>query len=258
MDVERIKSTLGQAAGWRYDLYERRHGDYQLILPILHEDGDMLEIYLQESSNSSEKVRICDFGHTLMRLSYNFEVSTEARRRILDSIIFNNGVSNDGGNLYIETSLDKLYESVLQFAGCVQKVCNMSYWNREIIRSAFYDDLKNYITAELTHFDPVADRFPLPDFPNSVDWSLTHNRRNFYVFGVMGNDKAKNVTISLLEFQKANIQPFISLVIHENMEDLGNRERLYLTKNGDAQYPVLGDFMEKGAQDIRRLAGVLQ
>ena len=77
MDVERIRTTLGQAAGRRYELYERRPGDYQLILPILHEDGDMLEIYLQESPTGSKMVRICDFGHALMRLSYNFEVSTE-------------------------------------------------------------------------------------------------------------------------------------------------------------------------------------
>ena len=258
MDVEGIRTTLGQAAGRRYDLYERRPGDYQLILPILHEDGDMLEIYLQESPNGSETVRICDFGHALMRLSYNFELSTEVRKRILDSILFNNGVSNDGGNLYIETSLEKLYEGVLQFAGCVQKVCNMSYWNREIIRSAFYEDLNDYITAEMVQFAPVADRFPLPDFPNSVDWSLTHNSRNFYLFGVLGNDKAKNVTISLLEFKNAGILPFISLVVHENMEDLGNRERLYLTKNADTQYPIFNDFIEKGANDIRRLAGVLQ
>ena len=76
---------------------------------------------------------------------------------------------------------------MLQFAGCVQKVCNMSYWNKEIIRSAFYEDLNDYITAEMVQFAPVADRFPLPDFPNSVDWSLTHNSRNFYMFGVLGN-----------------------------------------------------------------------
>ena len=56
----------------------------------------------------------------------------------------------------------------------------------------------------------------------SVDWTLTHNRRDFYLFGVLGNDKAKNVAITLLEFQKVPL-PFISLVVHEDMESLGQK-----------------------------------
>ena len=70
------------------------------------------------------------FGMTLMRLSYSFDVSTPTRQRIFESIIVNNGVVNDDGNLYLDTPLDKLYESVLQFAGCAQKVCNMRYWSQ--------------------------------------------------------------------------------------------------------------------------------
>ena len=87
----------------------------------------------------------------------------------------------------------------------------------------------------------------------SVDWTLTHNTRNFYLFGVLGNDKAKNVAITLLEFQKADL-PFISLVVHEDMEALGRRERQYLTRNADRQYPVLDDFKESVVSDLRRLA----
>ena len=67
------------------------------------------------------------FGMTLMRLSYSFDVSTPTRQRKFESIINNNGVGNDDGNLYLDTPLDKLYESVLQFAGCAQKDCNMRY-----------------------------------------------------------------------------------------------------------------------------------
>ena len=76
----------------------------------------------------------------------------------------------------------------------------------------------------------------------------------FYLFGVRGNDKAKNVTIALLEFQQAKLS-FISLVVHENIEDLGRRERQYLTKNADTQYPQLDDFVERAPADIARLAG---
>ena len=96
--------------------------------------------------------RICDFGMTLMRLTYSYELSTAARQQIFDNILINNGVGNDAGNLYLDARLASLYESILQFVGCVQKVCNMRYWSREITRAVFYDDLRDYVTAEMIKF----------------------------------------------------------------------------------------------------------
>ena len=257
MDANRIRESFNRTGSGGYDLYERRPGDYQLILPILHEDGDMLDVYLQDSPMGEEYVRICDFGLALMRLSYTYNVDTLARQRILNSILINNKVEKDNSNLYLDTHIGSLYEGVLQFAGCVQKVCNMRYWNRETVRTAFYDDLGDYVTTGLSRFSPAADRSPLADYPIiSVDWTLTHNRRDLYVFGVRGDSKAKNVAISLLEFQKARLS-YISLIVHENIEDLGTRESVYLTKNADRQYPILEDFREKAVDDIERIVGVV-
>ena len=151
--------------------------------------------------------------------------------------------------------MDRLYESILQFAGCAQKVCNMRFWSREITRSAFYDDLEAYVTTDLRSFSPSANQFPLSDYPVSVDWSLRLDSWNFYVFGVRGNDKAKVVALALLEFQKADLL-FTSLVVHEDMEALGRKERIFLTRNADKQYPGLEDFEKSITRDIPRLVGV--
>ena len=257
MDSDRVRALLNGIAAPGYDFYERRPGSaYQLIIPIRHEDGDMLDVYLQDSPRGAGYVRLCDFGLTLMRLSYTYDISTDSRQRIFDSILVNNGIGNDGGNLYLDVAAAALNEGILQFAGCVQKVCNMRYWSREIVRSAFYDDLAEYITGELSMFAPQPDIAPMPDYPVSVDWSLAHRGRDFYVFGVLGNEKAKNVAIALLEFEKAGL-PYISLVVHEDIEDLGRRERTYLTRNADTQYPALGDFRERAVNDIGRLAGAI-
>ena len=255
MNWNNVRESLNIPLTVGFDLYERRPGNHQLILPIHHEDGDMVEIYLQESPRGEEHVRICDYGLTLMRLSYTYEISTPTRQQIFDSILINNGVANEEGNLYLDAPLDKLTESIFQFAGCVQKVCNMRYWSREITRTAFYDDLGEYITTELTGFSPSADLFPLPEFPIGVDWSLTYRGTNFYLFGVHSNDKAKNVALALLEFRNAS-KLFISLVVHEDMEALGKKEHIYLTRNADKQYPGLVDFQETSEKDIPRLVGV--
>lgn len=237
-----------------FDLYQRRPGKYQLIVPILHEDGDMVDIYLQDSPNGKGSIRICDFGMALMRLSYTYEINTPSRSRIFDSILKNNGIQNSNGSLFLDTTHEMLHECVLQFAGCVQKVCNMSYWSREIIRSTFYEDLREYNEINLKDFNPMPDICPLADDKLiSVDWTISHQLRKFYLFGVSNNDKAKSVTISLLEFQRAELK-FISLIVHENMEELGKKATHFLTKNADIQYPTLSTFQEKALADIRRLA----
>ena len=253
MDISRARNLLGAIPAPGFDVFERETGDCQLIVPILHEDGDMVDIYLDDSPMGPGHVRICDFGMALMRLSYTFDISTRTRQDIFESILINNGVKNDEGNLYLDAPVERFYEAVLQFAGCVQKVCNMRYWGRETVRSAFYDDLKDYVTTGLTRFAPVPNRVPLPDYPViNVDWSLSHNNRNLYLFGVGGNNKAKSVAISLLEFKKAQL-PFISFVVHDDMEELGRREKTYLTRNADKQYPDLDAFKGDGIGDIYRL-----
>lgn len=251
MDINTLRSALDSSLV--QDIYERRPNIYQLIVPIFHEDGDIVDVYLEDSPLGNGDIRICDFGLTIMRLSYTFEISTSNRQRILDSILLNNGVRNDGGNFYLDTPVTQLRENVLQFAGCVQKVCNMRYWNRDIIRSTFYEDLEHYVTTDLKQFSPTPDNSPLEDYSIiSVDWTLSIHNRSLYIYGVKGNDKAKGVAISLLEFHKRRLQ-FISMIVHEDLEELGSKEIVYLTKNADLQYPTLEDFKETSIQDIERL-----
>lgn len=255
MEIDRIRAFLGTIPATGFDVYQRDNGDYQLIVPICHEDNDMVDIYLDDSPCGDEYIRICDFGMTLMRLSYTFDISTHARHDIFESILINNRVCSDAGNLYLDIPISQLYQGILQFTGCVQKVCNMRYWGRETARKTFYSDLKTYVTTDLTQFSPEANLAPLSDYPViSVDWSLTHNSRSLFLYGVGGEDKAKTVAIYLLEFKKAQL-PFMSFVVHEDMEELGRREKAYLTRNADKQYPDLDSFKGDAVDDIFRLAG---
>lgn len=129
MNLEKIRASLGHDMSRGLDFYERRPGIYQTIIPIFHEDRDMVDIYVQDSPKGDGYVRICDFGMTLMRLSYTFEVSTPARERILESVLINNGVTRGDDGLYLDAPIGTVYQGILQFAGCVQKVCNMRYWD---------------------------------------------------------------------------------------------------------------------------------
>jgi len=254
MKIQAVMSRLQERAASGFDVYERRPGKYQLSVPIRHEDGDMVDIYLEESPLGGDHVRICDHGLTMMRLSCTLDVNTPKRRRVLESIVHNNEVGYTDGILFLDAHTDRLYEGLLQFAGCAQKVCNMRYWSRTTRRTSFYEDLGAYVQEELAPFSPAAGERPLPGFPIDVDWSLTCNQRRVHLFGVRGNEKAKHVAISLLEFKSASL-PFLGFVVHEDMVELGSKETVYLTRNADKQYPALDDFRQHGPADIRRITG---
>lgn len=255
MNIESARELLRSMPAAGFDVFERETGDCQLVVPMLHEDNDMLEIFVADSPLGEGYVRICDYGMALMRLSYTFEIGTATRESIFKSILINNGVSNDGGNLYIDTPLNSFYEGVLKFAACVQKICNMRYWGREAVRGAFYEDLASYVQTGLAQFSPAPDVAPIEEYPIvSVDWRLTWNSRDLYLFGVRGNGKASSTALCLSELKRSEL-PFIGLVVHDDMESLGRREQFYLTRNADKQYPDLDTFRGDAMRDILRIAG---
>ncbi len=75
---------LNEQFNGRVAFRERRPGVVQVLAPLFHEDGDMVDIFLDEPANGSGKVRIGDHGLTLMRLIYSFDLDTENKQRIFN------------------------------------------------------------------------------------------------------------------------------------------------------------------------------
>ena len=118
---------------------ERRPGVLQVLAPLFHEDGDMVDIFLDEPANGSGKVRIGDHGLTLMRLTYTYDLDTENKQRIFYRILSENRIQEQDGRLYIEAEPERLYPALLQFAQTVAKVSSMQYYKREVIQNLFYE-----------------------------------------------------------------------------------------------------------------------
>jgi len=236
------------------DFHQRREGLWQLIFPVFHEDGDMIDIFVSSSPTKNGWVRIRDVGLTLMRLSYVFEVNTPTKERILETLLVQNGVMEDEGEFYLDSPPDMVFQNVMQFVGLVQKVCNMRLWQRDTIKSLFYEELESFVLESLEVFKPKKNVIPLENYPVlEVDYVLETERKPFYLYGVGSQDKAKTAAIGLLEFQKAQI-PFMGVIVYEDMVGLPKKASTYLTKNADKQFTSLSDFRSSGLQVLQRLA----
>lgn len=231
---------------------ERRPGIYQLIAPLYHEDGDMIDIFLEQHNGGRPPIRVCDHGMTLMRLSYSFDVDTPNKERILQQILSENRVHEVNGNLFLETAPESLYPAVLQFAQTVAKVSNMQLYKREVIQSLFYELLTEFIEASLTRYHPRPNTLPIPDRDDlETDFQFDVRPRPIFLFGVKDSAKARLATISCLEFQRARI-PFKSFIVHEDFEALNKKDRSRITSAADKQFISLDDFREHAEQVFER------
>lgn len=246
--IELLKQEFNGHVAFR----ERRPGVVQVLAPLFHEDGDMVDIFIDELPNGSNRVRVSDHGMTLMRLTYTFDVDTENKMRIFNRILAENRISEQDGRLYIDTEPERLYPAILQFAQTVAKVSSMQFFKREVIQSLFYEQLAEFIEERLSEFSPRAHVLPIPDHDEyEVDYQLDAGPRPIYLFGVKDNDKARLATISCLEFQRRRLA-FKSVMVHQDSEALTKKDRTRITSAADKQFPSLDDFRQNGVLFLER------
>ena len=237
------------------EVREKRPGILQLVAPLFHEDGDMMDIFLDMPKNGTadtQKLRVSDHGLTLMRLSYTFDIDTPNKDRIFNRIIAENGVSESGGELFIEATPETLYTAILQFSQAVSKVCNMRYFKREVLVSLFEEMLADFIQVALPRFNPRQTILPIPDRDDlEVDWELRPNGVPFYLFAVKDANRARLATISCLEFQRHDLK-FKSIAVHEDMDKLPRKDRNRLTNACDKQFTSLNEFKDNAGRYFDR------
>ena len=90
----------------------------------------MLDIFLEEADNG--RIRICDHAMTLMRLSYSFDIDTPNKEKILNTILSENGLQEQDGNLWIEATPENLYSMILHFSQTIAKVSSLRLYKREL------------------------------------------------------------------------------------------------------------------------------
>jgi hypothetical protein len=251
-----ILEALNQQFNSQVRLREKRPGVQQLYAPLYHEDGDMMDIFLDIprdfTINGTRTIRISDHGLTIMRLSYSFEIDSPNKERIYHRILAENGVQEENDAIVLDAPVEALYPALLQFAQAVSKICNMRLFKREVLESLFDEMLAEFIQENLSRFRPQPKILPIPARDDlEVDWQFQPNGIPLYLFGIKDATKARLTTISCLEFQRAKL-PFKSIAVHEDFGKLTRKDVTRLTSASDKQFTTLDDFRENALQYLER------
>ncbi len=219
---------------------QKRPNVYQLYLPIFHEDGDMIDVFIIPKGKN--KYQLCDYGLTIQRLAYSYDIDTENKESILQKMLNENGLNETDGNISLDTTLETVFTDIMHITQAYAKIGSMRYFKREVIESLFYEMLDDFIKSELLEFNPKEKILPIPNRDDlEVDYQFSPNGHPVYLFGVKDVNKARLTTISCLEFQKANIN-FRGWVVNEDFEKLPRKDRSRLTNTCDKQFTSFDDF----------------
>ena len=243
--VANLKSQFGE----QISLREAAPNVFQVYAPFFHSDGDMISMYIE--TDEAGDVTIRDFGNTLMRVSYTFDLDSDNKRNVLSSIVKSNYGKLDDGELIMKSNIGLLTQSIFQYSQLVAKVSSIDILRRETVKSMFYEYLREFVSDKLSNYTIKSNITPVADKSLVVDYSID-NKTPVYMFGVNDNNKASKVVISCLRFQTQRI-PFKSLVIHNDFDDLTNFSRNQLINASDKQFATLDDFKETGIDYLERV-----
>ena len=232
-------------------LKEKRENILQVFAPLYHADGDMMDIFLSEIQDK-KRLKISDFGLTMMRLSYSYDVDTPNKEKIFNKILSENSIQNENGELFIEVKPEYIYVGLMQFAQAISKITNMRLYKREVIHSMFFEMLEEYVMDKLQKYNPLKRFYPIPGHEEyEVDYCFNHRRRPIYLFGVNGSSNSRLATISCQKFISEKLN-FSSLVVLENLDVVGKKDQARLMSAADKQFPSLEEFQKNAEEYLDR------
>lgn len=242
MNLEDLKKQFGEI-----DFREKRPGIFKVLLPFFHEDGDMYDVFIEEIGS---KIRISDYGLTLMKLSYTFDIDTEHKQKTLEGIVIQNRCQIDNGVIYLDITPQQFEGGIYQFAQTISKVSTMDIISKESIKSYFYELLNDFVLDKFKEYKIQKNVEPLQSSGLIVDYVIPAPRPIF-MFAVKDDTKASKVVISCLTFINQNVR-HRSLIINENFLSLSKFNQKQIINTADKQFAQLDDFKEMGKEYLQR------
>lgn len=225
MNKEIVEKEFKKKVCSEVRLLEEGMERYRIFTPFQFDDGDHLAMVLKKRGT---KWHLTDEGHTFMHLSYTMDIDSlekGTRAKIIGNTLANLGVTEADGALTVEVDEENSGNVFYDFVQALIKISDITYLSRERTRSTFMEDFKEFleqkISKERLTFNYNVKNFdPQGKYP--VDCRVNGMEKPLFIFGIPGDDKCRDATISILQYEKWNIS-FRSLSIFEDQEEISKK-----------------------------------
>jgi hypothetical protein len=224
---------------------------FRIFTPFIFEDGDHLAIVLKKDRGHWF---LSDEGHTYMHLTYDldekdFRVGT--RSKIITNALSSFDVEDRTGELVAPIKNEQYGDALYSFVQAILKIADVTFLTRERVKSTFLEDFRSFLANSVPQNRLTFDWHDLQHDPNGlycVDCRVENpGNEPFFVYALQSDDKVKDATIGLHQYERWGII-HVGVGVFENQEEINRKSLGRFSDVCDKQFSNLATNKERLAK----------